>query len=91
MDSFTKYLISTALFGVVFLIGLGFFIFYLLTKNVFMTILMALVAFVAIDNFFCGARAVKAGCTIEKRYLSPLDVVKDHTKNPIPKVRKGKD
>ncbi len=71
LSSYTKYVIVTLAFGAFGLLGLGYGVYFLMTKKYFLFVIGILIFLVAMDNFFCSARLKKCGITIPSHYAAP--------------------
>ena len=65
------YKISTILYAVVFIIALGFFVYFITLQNWFLVAICLLMMWTCVDNFFCGPRACNAGYYIKTHYAVP--------------------
>jgi len=70
-ESHYGYVFSTTLYGLVALIGVVSFISFLAQERYFFVVLSVIVVYVALDNFFCGLRAKRAGVNTNKHYIIP--------------------
>lgn len=69
--NYKVYVISTLLYGVMALLGLFCFIYFLFRQEWFLVIISGLIVYVSVDNFFCGERVCNAGLIVKSHHVIP--------------------
>ena len=67
----TSYILSTIVYGMIFVIALSLSVYFSIIHRWFLVIISLLMIYVCLDNFFCGARACKVGYRIKTHYAIP--------------------
>lgn len=65
------YMLSTFGYGAMVLFGIVAALFFLFQKEFFLVVISFLIVYVAVDNFFCSARAKKCGFPAVGHYMIP--------------------
>lgn len=69
-----KYILSTSLYGLTGVLGILTLIYFIIKKDIFLTLLSLIVILVSIDNFFCGKRAKVCNSKIKTPYILPWKI-----------------
>jgi hypothetical protein len=83
MDNYQKYILSTFLYGLCFVIGVIAALFFIYERSFFLAFLGVLFAYVSLDNFFCGSRAKTCGFAVKEHYIAPWNLKKSKTESKV--------
>jgi hypothetical protein len=70
-DKYMDYVYSTIGYGLFGVFGVWLGLYSLILQKFFLLTIAVLITFVALDNFFCGARAKKCGVHAKTHYIVP--------------------
>ncbi len=67
----TKYVVMTGVYGTVAVLAVIATVYFAVQLRFFLALIMALIVYVALDNFFCGSHAKKCGYEVAGHYVIP--------------------